>query len=227
MDYLHPPGRLRTATDFQPHPDGTLWLNVGDGYARNGGVGRCGPNARVANTRKMIQRRNCRVPRCWGLKDRDLLGLPWRVAFALQEDGWILRAHITWIKKAPMPENVRNRPSRATEDLFLFAKHPKYFYNASALREPSGANLKNYWILGPENNGTVHPAAFPVELARRCILLGSAPGQIVLDPFAGSGTTGVAARELGRKAWLIELNPKYVQLAHKRLERACQRTLWR
>ena len=75
--------------------DGTLWLNVGDGYARNGGTGVCGPNARVGNTRKLIQRRNCKVPTCWGLKDRDLIGMPWRVAFALQADGWILRSRIT------------------------------------------------------------------------------------------------------------------------------------
>ena len=79
--------------------DGTVWLNVGDGYARNGGTGNCGPNAVVGNTKKLIQKRNCKVPDCWGLKDRDLLGLPWRVAFALQADGWILRSKITWIKK--------------------------------------------------------------------------------------------------------------------------------
>ena len=107
--------------------NGTLWLNVGDGYARNGGTGRSGPNALVGNTRKLIQQRNCKVPDCWGLKDRDLMGLPWRVAFALQEDGWLLRSKITWIKKAPMPESVRNRPSNATEELFLFAKNPGYY----------------------------------------------------------------------------------------------------
>ena len=91
--------------------DGTLWLNVGDGYARNGGTGNCGPNAVVGNTKKLIQKRNCKVPECWGLKDRDLMGLPWRVAFALQADGWILRSRITWIKKTAMPESVKNRPT--------------------------------------------------------------------------------------------------------------------
>ena len=80
-------------------PEGTLWLNVGDGYARNGGTGKCGPNAVVGNTKKLIQKRNCKVPEVWGLKDRDLMGLPWRVAFSLQADGWILRSKITWIKK--------------------------------------------------------------------------------------------------------------------------------
>ena len=198
--------------------DGTLWLNVGDGYARNGGTGKHGPNAIVGNTKKLIQRRNCKVPEVWGLKDRDLMGLPWRVAFGLQEDGWLLRSRITWIKKTAMPESVKNRPTNATEEIFLFAKSPSYFYDSNGLREPSGANLRNYWILGPEPNGSGHPAAFPTELARRCILLGSRPGDTVLDPFGGSGTTGVAASELRRQAVLIEINPEYAELAASRAE---------
>jgi len=196
--------------------DGTLWLNVGDAYARNGGTGLCGPNAKVGNTRKLIQKRNCKVPPCWGLKDRDLMGLPWRVAFGLQADGWILRSHIVWIKKAPMPESVRNRPSRATEDIFLFAKNPKYYYNNQAVRERTGANLKNYWVLGPEPCDLEHPAAFPSELVRRCILLGSRPGDLVLDPFSGSGTTGVVAADLERQAILIELNPQCARQSRNR-----------
>jgi DNA modification methylase len=156
--------------------DGTLWLNVGDGYARNGGTGNCGPNAVVGNTRKLIQKRNCKVPDCWGLKDRDLMGLPWRVAFALQEDGWVLRSKVTWVKKTAMPESVKNRPTNATEEVFLFAKSPTYFYDPNGFREASGANLRNYWILGPDPTGNGHPAAFPRELARRCILLGSRGG---------------------------------------------------
>jgi DNA modification methylase len=196
--------------------DGTLWLNVGDGYARNGGTGNCGPNAVVGNTKKLIQRRNCKVPNCWGLKGRDLMGLPWRVAFALQADGWLLRSKITWIKKTAMPESVKNRPTNATEEIFLFAKSPGYFYDARAVREPSGANLRNHWTLGPDPNGNGHPAAFPRELARRCILLGSREGDTVLDPFGGSGTTGLAASELGRKAILIELNPAYARMGAER-----------
>ncbi|MBN2343264.1 MAG: site-specific DNA-methyltransferase [Deltaproteobacteria bacterium] len=197
--------------------DGTLWLNVGDSYARNGGTGNCGPNAVVGNTKKLIQKRNCKVPNCWGLKDRDLMGLPWRVAFALQADGWILRSRISWIKKTAMPESVKNRPTNATEDVFLFAKSPRYFYNPTAVREKSGANLRNYWILGPDPSGNGHPATFPRELARRCVLLGSREGDIVLDPFSGSGTTGLAAGELNRKAVLIEINPRYAQTIKKRL----------
>ena len=205
--------------------DGTLWLNVGDGYARNGGTGNCGPNAKVGNTKKLVQRRNCKVPECWGLKDRDLMGLPWRVAFALQEDGWILRSHITWVKKAPMPESVRNRPSNATESIFLFVKNPKYFYDNEGLREPTGANLRNYWILGPDPNKKGHPAAFPRELARRCIRLGSEQGDTILDPFSGSGTTGAAASELNRKSILVELNQQFVDESESRLSGEVQQLL--
>ena len=197
--------------------DGTLWLNIGDGYARNGGRGNCGPNAKVSNTRKMIQRRNCKVPDVWGLKDRDLLGMPWRVAFALQADGWILRSHVVWIKKAAMPESVRNRPTNATEAIFLFAKSPSYFYDSEGFREHPEVNLRNYWQLGPDPSGRGHPAAFPRELVRRCILLTTRAGDIVLDPFGGSGTTGAVAQEQNRKAILVELNPTYHEMTKKRL----------
>lgn len=205
--------------------DGTLWMNVGDGYARNGGTGNCGPNAKVGNTKKLIQKRNCKVPKCWGLKDRDLMGLPWRVAFALQADGWILRSRITWIKKAPIPESVKNRPTSATEEIFLFSKSTAYYYDSSGVRESSGANLRNYWMLGPDTNGIGHPAAFPRELARRCILLGSKEGDVILDPFSGSGTTGAVAQEHHRKAILIELNPRYSALSEKSIHMRSQQTL--
>jgi DNA modification methylase len=197
-------------------PDGTVWLNVGDGYARNGGTGNHGPNAVVGNTRKLIQKRNCKVPECWGLKALDLMGLPWRVAFGLQADGWILRSRITWVKKTAMPESVKNRPTSATEEVFFFSKSPRYFYDPNGLRETTGANLRNYWVLGPDPSNNGHPAAFPRELARRCMLLGSRPGDVVLDPFGGSGTTGVAAKELGRKSVLIELNPTYAKIGRER-----------
>ncbi|HSG70791.1 MAG TPA: site-specific DNA-methyltransferase [Planctomycetaceae bacterium] len=198
--------------------DGTLWLNVGDGYARNGGVGKCGPNAKVGNTKKLIQKRNCKVPDVWGLKDRDLMGLPWRIAFALQADGWILRSRVVWIKKSAMPESVKNRPTNATEEVFLFAKQPSYYYDCDGVREETGANLRNYWRLGPDASGKEHPAAFPRELVRRCILLATRPGDVVLDPFGGSGTTGVVSQEEDREAILVELNPTYNELAKKRLK---------
>lgn len=205
--------------------DGTLWLNVGDGYARNGGTGNCGPNAVVGNTKKLIQKRNCKVPAVWGLKDRDLMGLPWRVAFALQADGWILRSKITWIKKTAMPESVKNRPTNATEEVFLFSKSPSYFYDPNGVREPTGANLRNYWILGPDPSSYGHPAAFPRELAKRCILLGSREGDCVLDPFGGSGTTGLAAADMGRKSVLIELNPDYATMGQDRTRNGTKKRL--
>jgi len=144
------------------------------------------------------------------------MGLPWRVAFALQEDGWILRSKIAWIKKTAMPESVKNRPTNATEEIFLLAKSPSYYYDPKAVREESGANLRNYWVLGPDPNNYGHPAAFPRELARRCILLGSREGDWVLDPFGGSGTTGLVANQLERNAMLVELNPEYAQVAKER-----------
>ena len=196
--------------------DGTVWLNVGDSYARNGGTGGHGPNAIVGNTKKLIQKRNCKVPEVWGLKDRDLMGLPWRVAFALQNDGWYLRSRITWVKKTAMPESVKNRPTTSTEEIFLLTKSPTYFYDPNGFREASGANLRNFWILGPEPNGNGHPAAYPRELARRCILLGSKTDDTILDPFGGSGTTGVAATELCRRSILVELNPNYVEISKRR-----------
>ena len=115
-----------------------------------------------------------------------------------------------------MPESVKNRPTTATEEIFLLTKSPTYFYDPDGFRERTGANLRNYWILGPEPNGNGHPAAFPRELARRCIQLGSRPEDIILDPFGGSGTTGVAASELGRSAILIELNPEYAEASRAR-----------
>ncbi|MCQ3926432.1 MAG: site-specific DNA-methyltransferase [Candidatus Jettenia sp.] len=159
--------------------DGTLWLNIGDGYARNG--------------------------------------------FALQEDGWIFRSRITWVKKTAMPESVKNRPTNATEDIFLMSKSPTYYYNATAVREASGANLRNYWLLGPDSSDNGHPATFPRELVRRCILLGSQVGDSILDPFGGSGTTGVVAQELDRSAVLIELNPKYSTFSKERISHGCQK----
>jgi len=205
--------------------DGTVWLNVGDGYARNGGHGNCGPNAKVGNTKKMIQKRNCKVPEVWGLKDRDLMGLPWRVAFAMQADGWIIRSRIVWIKKTAMPESVKNRPTNATEEVFLLAKQSNYYYDCDGVRETTGANVRNYWLLGPDTSGNGHPAAFPRELVRRCVLFGTRPGDTVLDPFGGSGTTGVVAKEEGRKAVLVELNPTYNELAEKRLRQVQGRLL--
>ena len=119
--------------------------------------------------------------------------------------------------------NGNATPSNATEEVFLFSKAARYYYDNRAVREESGANLRNYWLLGPDADGSPHPATFPRELARRCILLGSRPGDLILDPFSGSGTTGVAALELNRRAVLIELVDDYVAQARERLGGAARR----
>ena len=182
--------------------DGTLWLNVGDGYARGIGDGSPRPGEE---------------PNLWGLKDHDLLGLPWRVAFALQESGWILRSNVTWVRRMPTPEDVWNRPSNATEELFLFTKSARYFYDNQAVREESGANLRNYWILGADSIGVQHPTGFPRTLSRRCIQLTSQSGDVVLDPFSGTGATGIVAGTLRRKAVLIERDAGYAARSKERI----------
>lgn len=125
-----------------------------------------------------------------------------------------------------MPESVRNRPTNATEDIFLFSKTPTYYYDSNGIREPSGANLRNYWKLGPDTSGAGHPAAYPRELVRRCILLSSRPHDVSLDPFGGSGTTAEVAKVLRRSAILIELNSSYANLSEKRVGNANQESLW-
>ena len=153
--------------------DGTLWLNIGDGYARNGGTGRCGPNAIVGNTKKLIQKRNCKVPDCWGLKDHDLLGMPWRVAFALKRmDGYCGRGSFG-LKKTAMPESVKNRPSNATEEVFCSLSHQRTItiqrqYGRRVGKPPqlldTRAGPKRKWAPCRVSQGTsspLHPAWFP------------------------------------------------------------------
>jgi DNA modification methylase len=212
------------------------------------------------------------------LKPKDLVGIPWRVAFALQEDGWWLRSDIIWAKPNPMPESVTDRPTKAHEYLFLLSKSARYFYDAKAIAEPSvcadprmvdgfvpksdngkhagqpqararrvvrydgtqkntghenkpypGANGPREIVVGDTRNARTvwsiatspfpeaHFATFPPELPRRCILAGSAPGDTVLDPFAGAGTTLLVADRLGRNGVGIELNPTYAEMARRRI----------
>jgi DNA modification methylase len=313
--------------------DGTLWLNMGDSYNQ----GPKGQGSLLTRRGKRVgpNRSNHQI----GLKPKDLIGLPWRVAFALQADGWWLRTEIIWHKKNPMPESVRDRPTRAHEYLFLFAKSARYYYDAAAIQEPASENThrrisqvnlpqqqggsktelyqQNFvkknrdrkpveiiqalarkyginpkaasawphtpsgWDTGPgshreligrykpagknsrihqdrdprhpsarkikqnpsfaaacsqqvvlhRNKRTVwtletapyrgaHFATYPPKLIEPCILAGCPPGGVVLDPFAGSGTTGAVALALGRRALLIELNPRYLPLIRQRLARA-------
>jgi DNA modification methylase len=181
-----------------------------------------------------------------GLKTKDLFGIPWLVAFALRADGWWLRQDIIWHKPNPMPESVTDRCTKAHEYVFLLTKSARYFYDADSIREPPtgrtdalsvintgadngrekrtlnndgtiGANARSVWTIATQPYSGAHFATMPPALAERCIKAGSRPGDMVLDPFGGAGTTGLVADRLGRSATLIELNPEYARLARERI----------
>jgi DNA modification methylase len=285
-------------------PTGTLWLNLGDSYiaAPKGSSGasstltnparqdiasiagfdkrgRTGRNAKRGQEHGDLGATPARA-RGVGLAPKNLVGMPWRVALALQGDGWTLRRDIIWSKPNPMPESVTDRPTTAHEYIFLMAKSDRYFYDLDAISEPIGAtthlrisknlarqvgsyrsngglksngpmkavirspkvqpdrtggiknnqsmadaislpvtsrNSRSVWTIPSQPHSEAHFATFPDELARRCILAGCPAGGVVLDPFAGSGTTLAVARDLGRRSVGIELNPNYVRLIEKRV----------
>lgn len=180
-------------------------------------------------------------------KGKQLQLMPYRVAMALQADSWILRSSIVWHKPNPLPERCKDRPTSAHESVFLLTKRARYAYYADAVAEPAAVpggracgpkndasrndtdrtqiirgngitrNCRNVWQIAPGNFRGAHFATFPVELARRCIKAGSRPGDTVLDPFFGAGTTGLVADRLGRDCVGIELNPAYAELARSRI----------
>ena len=223
--------------------DGTLWLNLGDSYnaARNGGHA----GGSKQNHPKYQQRSGANVK---GLKPKDLIGIPWRVAFALQADGWYLRQDIIWHKPNPMPESVTDRCTKSHEYIFLLSKKPKYYYDADAIGEKCNWNgtsgNKNYragiglvdggkmnsggskdsrnkrsvWTVTTKPYKGAHFATFPPDLIEPCIKAGCPEGGTVLDPFMGSGTTAYVSRELGRNYLGVELNQEYIDLANKRLK---------
>ena len=193
-------------------PDGLFWLNIGDGYT-SGNRGWRAPDKKNP-ARAMEVRPN--TPE--GLKPKDLLGIPWRLAFALQDDGWFLRADIIWNKPNAMPESVKDRPTRAHEYLFMFSKSERYYYDRKAVLDPNGRNRRTVWNIHTQGFSGAHFATFPPKLIEPCVMASTRPGDIVLDPFFGSGTVGVVAQETGRSYIGIELNPEYVQLAAERLE---------
>lgn len=169
--------------------DGVLWLNLGDSYYnyRPGVQARIGPMTQLSKPHQEIEgvgKRNNIIP---GLKEKDLCGIPWRCAFALQDDGWYLRSAITWCKPSAMPESVLDRPTKATEQIFLLAKSQKYYYDNEAVRTPSGANLRDYWIVNTTPYDGAHFATFPAALITPMILAGtSAAGACpaCLAPYA-------------------------------------------
>lgn len=199
--------------------DGTFWLNIGDSYT-SGNRG-----YRAPDRKNPIRAMSYRPPTPEGLKPKDLVGIPWRVAFALQRAGWYLRSEIIWEKPNCMPESVKDRPTRCHEYIFLFTKSLKYYYDAASIREPGGRNRRTVWSIPTEPFIGAHFATFPPKLIEPCILAGSAPGDWVLDPFFGSGTVGVVCEQNGRFYVGIELNPDYVRIAIDRI-RTTERSLF-
>jgi len=246
--------------------DGTLWLNLGDSYVASG---KQGPNSGLsALADRYAPRKNPRnlnrddrggVPRPTrtapiGLKAKNLIGIPWRVAFALQADGWYLRQDIIWHKPNPMPESVTDRCTKCHEYIFLLSKSSKYYYDHEAIKEPGqdwgtrdrkkgsafvdstpgrapqsggkncdfseGRNKRSVWTVTTRSLKEAHFATFPPKLITPCVLAGSRPGDIVLDPFAGAGTTGLVAMENARGFIGCELNPEYLAIAQTGLGNA-------
>jgi len=191
--------------------DGTLWLNIGDSYTSGGRTWR------ATDKKNPVRAMNVRPPTPEGLKPKDLVGVPWLLAFALQKEGWYLRADIIWNKPNCQPESVKDRPTRSHEYIFLFSKNEQYLYDAAAVRGPNGRNLRTVWDIPTRPYAEAHFATFPSALVEPCVKLASNPHDLILDPFVGSGTTGLVALNLDRRFVGIELNPSYLQIAEDRL----------
>jgi site-specific DNA-methyltransferase (cytosine-N4-specific) len=199
--------------------DGTFWLNIGDSYTSGGRTWR------DSDKKNKGRGMSYRAPTPDGLKPKDLVGVPWRLAFALQADGWHLRSDIIWNKPNCQPESVKDRPTRAHEYLFLLTKSEKYYYDAEAINEPTtekngSKNRRTVWSINTMPFKDAHFAVFPPSLVKPCILAGSMENSIVLDPFFGSGTVGEVCINTGRQCVGIELNPEYTQIAKKRITQA-------
>jgi site-specific DNA-methyltransferase (adenine-specific)/site-specific DNA-methyltransferase (cytosine-N4-specific) len=197
--------------------DGTLWLNVGDSYTSGGRTWR------DTDSKNKGRGMSYRAPTPKGLKPKDLIGVPWKLAFALQADGWYLRTDIVWNKPNCQPESVKDRPTRSHEYIFLFSKSVRYYHDSAAIMEPAldrqqkAKNRRTVWNINTEPYPGSHFAVYPRSLARLCILAGSEAGDRILDPFFGSGTTGVVCNETGRQCTGIELSEEYAEMARERL----------
>lgn len=196
--------------------DGTLWLNVGDSYTSGNRTWR------DVDKKNPARAMHYRPPTPQGLKPKDLIGVPWRLAFALQADGWYLRSDIVWHKPNCQPESVKDRPTRAHEYVFLLSKSERYFFNYEAIQEPTDRpgvwrNRRTVWSINTEPFPGAHFATFPPTLVEPCILAASQRGDLILDPFFGSGTVGEVCMKLRRRFTGIEINEEYAALARERL----------
>ena len=194
--------------------DGTLWLNIGDSYTSGGRTWR------AVDKKNPVRAMNFRPPTPEGLKPKDLIGVPWLLAFALQKEGWYLRADIIWNKPNCQPESVKDRPTRSHEYVFLFSKSEHYQYDHGAVRGPNDRNVRTVWDIHTKPYAQAHFATFPSSLVEPCVKIGSRTDDLILDPFIGSGTTGEVALKLDRRFIGIELNPDYLQIAEDRLNGA-------
>ena len=197
--------------------DGTVWLNVGDSYTSGNRT------YRAPDRKNRARAMRVRPPTPEGLKPKDLIGVPWRLAFALQDAGWWVRSEIIWYKPNAHPESVRDRPTKAHETVFLLSKEQDYYYDIEAIRGPRGRRIRTVWELPTEPVKRAkgwrndHPAMMPLSLARQCVTITSHDDSVVLDPYAGSGTTLLAARELGRRWVGAEIKPSFVDLIESRM----------
>jgi site-specific DNA-methyltransferase (cytosine-N4-specific) len=201
--------------------DGTVWLNIGDTYVGTGHKGDWKDPKNPEGRNGQVIALNHKVA---GLKPKDMIGIPWRVAFALQKDGWYLRSDIIWSKPNQMPSPVTDRPVSSYEHVFLLSKSRKYFYDYKAVEEPttdgkSTRRQRDVWQINTKPYPEAHFAVYPTELVNPCVKAGSRVGDTVLDVFSGSGTTGVAALNLGRNYVGIESNPTYAELSITRLSK--------
>lgn len=243
--------------------DGTLWVNIGDSYAGYHGNKNAAYDAAPSNKAGYFENQRKTLVDHNGIKNKDLIGIPWMLAFALRADGWHLRQDIIWSKPNPMPESVRDRCTKAHEYIFLLSKSERYYFDSEAMKEPAvggatGAaasfrragskreqtipgqgygthrpgrkdvaynqtrNRRSVWTVATRPYKGAHFATYPPDLIEPCVLAGSRPGDIVLDPLMGSGTTAAVALRHGRAYLGCELNPEYRPLQEARITLARQ-----
>ena len=197
--------------------DGVLWVNIADSYFRNGGKSKGkNPNANVGNTKKGIQRGNCKVPK--GYLEKSLALIPQRFVIEMNSRGWIVRNQIIWHKPNAMPQPVRDRFVNDYEILFMFTKNKKYSFNIQTENVTGKERIKRaVWSINTKPNKYGHIAPYPRELIINCLLSSSNEGDVVLDPFMGSGTTAELCKSTNRNYIGFEINGDYCKIAEERL----------